>query len=44
MRDESAGTIPHPSSLFFPHRRFGSSPFALAAISFSFRPCMADSA
>ena len=31
-------------AFFFPHRRFGASPFALAAISLSLRPCMADSA
>lgn len=30
--------------VFRPHRRLGSSPFALAVISFSFRPCIADRA
>lgn len=35
---------PSPDGFLLPHRRFGSSPFALAVISFSFRPCMADKA
>ena len=36
--------LPTAYCLFFPHRGFGVSPFALAAISFSLRPCMDDRA